>query len=170
MTDITNKNFLSPLNFKFMLKRAPHVNFFIQKINIPGISLPQVETTNPFVNIAYAGDHLQYDTLEMTFKVDEDLQNYLEMHGWLRAQGKQSFPEYKALATTAPYTGEGLKSDISLTVLTSNKRANYEIVFKDAFPLSISSIDFNTTDEDVQHVLASVTFRYLYYDILKVNG
>lgn len=170
MTDITNKNFLSPLNFKFMLKRAPYVNFFIQKINIPGISLPQVETTNPFINIAYAGDHLQYDTLEMTFKVDEDLQNYLEMHGWLRAQGKQSFSEYKALSAIPSYTGEGLKSDIALTVLTSNKRANYEIVFKDAFPLSLSNIDFNTTDEDVQYVLASVSFRYLYYDILKVNG
>lgn len=170
MTDITNKNFLSPLNFKFMLKRAPHVNFFIQRINIPGISLQQVETTNPFINIAYAGDHLQYDTLEMTFKVDEDLQNYLEMHGWLRAQGKQSFSEYKALSAIPSYTGEGLKSDISLTVLTSNKKANYEIVFKDAFPLSLSNIDFNTTDEDVQHVLASVSFRYLYYDILKVNG
>lgn len=170
MTDITNKNFLSPLNFKFQLKRAPYVNFFIQRINIPGMSLQQVETTNPFINVAYAGDHLRYDTLEMTFKVDEDLQNYLEMHNWLRAQGKLSFSEYKDLASVQPFTGEGLKSDVSLTVLTSNKRANYEIVFKDAFPLSISGIEFNTTDEDVQHILASVSLRYLNYDILKVNG
>jgi len=170
MTDITNKNFLSPLNFKFMLKRAPHVNFFIQRINIPGISLPRVETTNPLLNIAFAGDHLQYDTLEMTFKVDEDLQNYLEVHGWLRSQGKQSHAEYKALASIPAFTGEGLKSDISLTLLTSNKKANYEIVFKDAFPLSISNIDFDTTDEDIQYVVATASFRYLYYDILKVNG
>lgn len=170
MTDIANKNFLSPLNFKFQLKRAPHVNFFIQKINIPGISLPRVETGNPLLNIAYAGDHLQYGTLEMTFKVDEDLQNYLEIHDWLRGQGKLSHAEYKVLADAKTYTGEGLKSDISLTILTSNKRANYEVVFKDAFPLFISGIDFDTTDEDVQHVSASASFRYVYYDIMKVNG
>lgn len=170
MSDVANKNFLSPLNFKFQLRRAPHVNFFIQKINIPGISLPRVETTNPLLNIAYAGDHLEYGTLEMTFKVDEDLQNYLEIHDWLRGQGKLSFSEYRALANVKSYTGEGLKSDISLTVLTSNKRANYEVVFKDAFPLSISGIDFDTTDDDVQHVSASASFRYVYYDITKING
>lgn len=170
MTDIANKNFLSPLNFKFQLKRAPHVNFFIQKINLPGLSLPRVESTNPLINIAFAGDHLEYATLDMSFKVDEDLQNYLELHNWLRSQGKLSHTEYKTLADTKSYTGEGLKSDISLTVLTSNKRANYEVVFKDAFPLFISGIDFDTTNEDVQHVSASASFRYLYYQISKING
>ena len=34
----TNKNFLSPLNFQFQLKRAPYLNFFIQSINIPGVN------------------------------------------------------------------------------------------------------------------------------------
>lgn len=168
--EVANKNFLSPLNFKFQLKRAPHVNFFIQKINLPGISLPRVETTNPLLNIAYAGDHLEYGTLDMVFKVDENLQNYMEIHDWVRSQGKLSHAEYKTLADARPFTGEGLKSDIALTVLTSNRRANYEIVFKDAFPLFISGIDFDTTDEDIQYVSASASFRYLYYQISKVNG
>ena len=43
-----NKNFLSPLNFRFQIKKAPNVNFFIQKVNIPQIELPQVDTPNPF--------------------------------------------------------------------------------------------------------------------------
>jgi hypothetical protein len=33
-----NKNFLSPLNFRFQIKKAPHVNFFVQSVNIPAIS------------------------------------------------------------------------------------------------------------------------------------
>ena len=37
-----NKNFLNPLNFKFQIQRAPNVNFFIQKINIPSITLPEI--------------------------------------------------------------------------------------------------------------------------------
>jgi len=170
MTDITNKNFLSPLNFKFLLKRAPHVNFFIQKINVPGIALPYAEATNPFINVPYGGDHLQYETLDITFRVDEDLQNYLEIHNWLRSQGKINFIDYKNLAEAQPFTGEGLKSDISLTVLTSNKRANYEIVFKDAFPVKISDMNFDTSDEDINYIEASASFRYVFYDISKVNG
>ena len=35
----SNRNFLSPLNFKFTIKKAPHVNFFIQKVNVPQIIL-----------------------------------------------------------------------------------------------------------------------------------
>ena len=30
-----NKNFLSPLNFSFRIKKAPYTNFFIQKVNVP---------------------------------------------------------------------------------------------------------------------------------------
>lgn len=170
MVDVANRNFLSPLNFKFTLKRAPHINFFVQKVNIPSLSLTQAETTNPFVNVAYAGDHLDYGNLELTFRVDEDLQNYLEIHDWIRSQGKLYFNEYKNLAEAPKYSGSGLKSDIALTLLTSNKKANYEIVFKDAFPLSLSSVDFDTTDEDVSYVEASASFRYVYYEISKVNG
>ena len=43
-------------------------------------------------------------------------------------------------------------------------------MFKDAFPLSLSSVDFDTTDEDVSYVEASASFRYVYYEISKVNG
>ena len=76
----TNKNFLSPLNFRFQIKRAPHINFFIQQVNIPGIGVPEVQTPNPMVQIPYPGEHLTYDTLSITFAVDEDLHNYMELH------------------------------------------------------------------------------------------
>ena len=72
----SNRNFLSPLNFKFTIKKAPHVNFFIQKVNVPQIILKPPIAGNPFTNIPYPGDHIDYSTLEITFKVDEDLQNY----------------------------------------------------------------------------------------------
>jgi len=57
----TNPNFLSPLNFKFSIKRAPHINFFIQKIGIPSLSLPTYESPNPFVKIPEPGNY------ELTF-------------------------------------------------------------------------------------------------------
>lgn len=166
----TNKNFLSPLNFKFIMKRAPHVNFFIQKITIPSINLPTAMTSNPFLAIPYSGDHLEFDELVISFKVDEDLKNYMEIQNWLRGTGKQSYEQYKELATNSRLTGESLKSEISLTVLTSAKRPNYEIVFEDAFPISISGLTFDSSNEDVSYLEAEATFKYTKYEISKVNA
>lgn len=168
MVDVTNKNFFSPLNFKFSMKRAPHVNFFLQSVTIPSLSLQPVDTPTPFVTLPFAGEHLDYGELSITFRVDEDLQNYMEIHDWVRSQGKLSYEEYKAIASVPRITGAGLKSDVAVTVLTSNKRANYEFVFKDAFPTGISSLDLDSTTEDVNYVQASASFRYVSFDIKKI--
>lgn len=165
----SNRNFLSPLNFNFQIKRAPHVNFFIQKVNIPSINLPPVTFPNPMVNIPLSGEHITYGELEVTFKVDEDLHNYLEIHNWIKDLGKPiEFTGYRNLAEKKEFTGEGLRSDISLIILSSTKSANYEIKFADAHPIFLSSIVFNTTDENVNYVEASATFKYTYFEISKI--
>ena len=165
----TNKNFLSPLNFKFQIKKAPSVNFFIQKVNIPDIKLISPEYPNPFVNAPIPGEHLTYGILDITFKVDEDLQNYLEIHNWIKALGKpQNYDQYKNIQNKKPGTGDGIYSDISLMILSSTKMANYEIVFMDAFPVNISSVVFNTTDNDVNYIESSASFRYTLFDVNKV--
>jgi hypothetical protein len=165
----SNKNFLSPLNFTFQIKKAPHVNFFIQKVNLPAISLRSVETSNPFIKIPYAGDHLDFGELKISFKVDEDFQNYLEIHNWLRALGKpEDFAQYKAISDIPSYTGDGIVSDISIIVLSSAKVANYDISYVDAFPVSLSDINFSTTDNDVNYIEASASFKYTYYNITKI--
>jgi hypothetical protein len=165
----TNKNFLSPLNFKFIMKRAPHVNFFIQRITIPSIVLPYTYSPNPIVRIPEPGDQLEYDELNIAFRVDEDLQNYFEIQNWLRGTGKQSFEQYTTLATNSVLTGDALKSEISVTILSSAKRPNYEIIFESAFPTKISSITFDTSLEDVAYLEAEASFKYTKYEINKIN-
>ena len=161
-----NMNFLSPLNFKFQLKRAPALNFFIQKVNIPGLSLPSVDVPTSIINIPYPGDHLLYNDLTVSFKVDENLENYLEIHNWLRSLGR--LDSYQALASQPTYTGNGLTSDVSLMLLTSYKNPNYEVIFENAFPISLSGLDFITTAEDVDYLEAEAVFKYVKYDIKKI--
>ena len=43
---IQNRNFLSPLGYKFVLSRAPKVAFFANSANIPGIELGTTEQPN----------------------------------------------------------------------------------------------------------------------------
>jgi hypothetical protein len=65
-----NRNFLSPLNFKFQIKKAPHVNFFIQKVNIPSVAIPSPQPNNPFVKTPIPGEHVNFGDLTITFKVE----------------------------------------------------------------------------------------------------
>lgn len=164
-----NKNFLSPLNFKFQIKKAPYINFFIQQVNIPAITLQTADTGNPFVNIPFPGEHLKFGELKITFKVDEDLQNYLEIHNWIRALGKpETFDQYKNIQDKPIASGDGIYSDISLIILSSSKMPNYEIVYVDGYPVSLSDLIFNTVDSDVNFIAATAIFKYTYYTISNI--
>lgn len=164
-----NKNYLSPLTFQFALRRAPHINFTVQNAVLPGIMLDPVETQNPFVTIPYAGDHVYYEELTLQFIVDEDLNNWLEMHNWIRALGfPKNWPEYKALSDEPWYSDVGVKSDASLLIANSSKNLNIEVTFKDAFPIALSNLQFDVTQPDIDYLHSFVTFRYTLYDIKKL--
>jgi hypothetical protein len=164
-----NKNFLSPLNFVFQIKRAPHVNFFIQKINLPSLTANFLEQGNPFVRIPLSGEHLQFGTLNVTFKVDEDMQNWFEIHNWLRALGFPfAYEEYAAIKAKPIVTGEGLQSDLSLVLLDQVKLPHMEVTFRDALPISLSDLYFDTTQDTVNYITATAQFRYTLYDVVKL--
>jgi hypothetical protein len=165
-----NKNFLSPLNFKFSIKRAPNLNFFIQKANIPSIRIPSFEIPTIFNPIPTPYTHMEYGDFDITFKVDEDFQNYLEIHNWIRALGfPEQFEERTAISKNPDYSGEGLYSDLSLIILNSAKKPNYEFTFRSAFPTDLSSVEFDTSDDDVDYVTASASFKYMLFDIVKIT-
>lgn len=170
MSSPANMNFLSPMNFSFLLKRAPTVTFFLQKCSIPGISLNTTDTSNPFVVTPYAGDHLDFDPLEINFKVDEDMKNYLEIYKWMMGLGfPRNFSQYKKLQEKQQYTGESIFSDITLTVMSSNRRPKYEINFVDCIPIYLSTVGFNTTDSDVNYVTATTKFKYSYFTVMGIG-
>jgi hypothetical protein len=164
-----NKNFLSPLNFTFILKRSPSLNFFVQKINLPGLSLSPINMPTPQLRIPIGGDHIEYENLKVTFKVDEDFENYFEIHNWIRGLG---YPvdqkEYAVLSNASRSSGVGVKSDIVVIIANGLKNPNVEITFKDAFPTDLSELIFEVTDTDVNYVTATVTFSYVYFDIVKI--
>ncbi len=73
--------------FKIFLPIFPTTEFFVVRANIPGVTLGQASQFTPFVDLAVVGDKLQYDNFNMTFMVDEQLQNYMEMYNWVKNIG-----------------------------------------------------------------------------------
>jgi hypothetical protein len=164
-----NKNFLNPLNFVFQIKRSPHLNFFIQKVNLPEISLEIPTQSNPFVSIPIYGDHIHYATLDVTFKVDEDLQNWFEVHNWIRSLGfPDNFTEYAQIKEQTQVSGQGVRSDISLVLLNAVKLPTFEITFRECFPISLSALQFDVTDNTVDYMTAQASFKYILYDVVKL--
>lgn len=164
----TNVNFLSPLGFSFKIKKTPHLNYFVQSVTLPGVSIAPIEVPNPFSKIPFAGSQLTYDTMSLTFKVDEDMKNYLEIYNWLTGMGfPKDFAQYQNIANQT--TGEGVFSDLTLIINTSSKNPNIEVTFYDAFPLNLSPLTFDTTPEEVSHITCTVEFKYGRYVINTIN-
>jgi hypothetical protein len=160
-----NPNYLNPLNFRFQLQRAPNIEFFIQKVAIPGISMTQIKVPTVFQPIPHSGK-LEFEQFNIDFKVDEDFQNYIEIYDWMIDLGfPDNFDEYAVINAQKPETGFGLTSDISLLVMDALRNPNYIITMKDAFPIALKTLPFGSTDNDVKYVTGSATFAYFKFTI-----
>jgi hypothetical protein len=160
-------NLLSKLNFYFTLQRAPSLTYFLQEIKIPNKSLSPAKYPSPSLNIPSVGDHVIYDPLELKFKVTDDLQNWLEINNWLDAIGDplNSGNKYKTLENNPEFLGYGIYSSLQLFTLDSQKNPSYVFTFEKCWPSALSGPDFNTTDETLPYITASVQFNYTKYNI-----
>lgn len=162
-------NFLSPLHATFLIKKLPGVNFTVQGANIPRLTLPNVTQANPFVNIPRMGDHIEYEPLVISFMVDEELENYIQVHNWIRSLGfPENFDEYAAISAHSKTSGLGLYSDATLMIRNSNRNVNFAINYIDAHPISLSSLDFDTRNSDVNYINAEITFVYSHFNLERV--
>ena len=170
---IENRNFLSPVGFKFILGKYPKVDFFSNSSRIPEISLGTANQPSYLKDVDVPGDKLSYGDLSLRFLVDENLENYMLIHNWLRGLGSpNSLKEFDDLLKE----GDGIEdyskqfSDGSLHILNSNFRTSAIVKFKDLFPTYLTSLEFEATETDIQYFTAEVTFKYTMYDILGPNG
>ena len=166
MAKSTNPNFLSPLSYKFVLQRTPNLNFNVQTVRLPGMTLSSTETATPFVSIPNSGK-ITYSPLTITFRVNEDMTDYLEIHNWMKGLGSPSdFTGYANLKDSA----QGLYSDATLVINNSRKLGNISAKFIQMFPVDISDLQFTTMDTDVNYIECTVDFRFLSYEIGVLNS
>jgi hypothetical protein len=176
-----NRSFVSQLNFSILINRLENTTFDIQEVSLPGLTLGSVAVSTPFTKIPFAGDHLEFGDFNIKFKVDEKFQNWYEIFKWMTGLGfPKDFKQYSDTKSGLEKTLAGLPllkpeqkdlsrkigniySPITLTVLTSHKNPLIEFEFIDAFPTSMSPVDFKTTDNSVDYLTAMVSFKYVSY-------
>jgi len=170
---IDNRNFLSPVGFKFTLSKEPKASFFCNSARIPEINLGTAIQPSYLKDLDVPGDKLTYGDFSLRFLVDENMENYMSIHNWLTGLGyPESTQDFKDL-TTDDGGIRDLKeqfSDGSLHILNSNFRDVAIVKFKDLFPTYLTSLEFEASDTDVNYFTAEVSFKYTVYNILSSDG
>ena len=170
---ITNRNFLSPAAFQFNITKVPKVSFFCSSASIPSISLETNTQPSYLKDIDVPGEKLNYENLTLRFLVDEDLKNYMAIHNWMTGLGfPESTKDFKDEVTKPDTTIDMNQqySDGSLSIQNSNFRTNAIVKFKDLFPISLTSLEFDTGVTDIQYFTAEASFKYLVYNIVAADG
>ena len=173
---VSNRNFLSPTGFRFTLNRAPKVAFFGNTANIPSMTLGVANQSTYLKDIDVPGDKILFEDFSLRFLVDENLENYMEIYNWIRGLG---FPESLEEIYNLQRTGKidqpldkvmNIFSDGTLQILTSHQNPNFNVVFQDLWPYSLSTLQFDATSEDIQYFTADVSFKYTIYNITDLSG
>ena len=183
-------DYASPVQFRFKIAKLPQVEFFIQTVNLPGISIAEATVPTPLYDYPVPGDEISYQSLDISFLVDENLNNYKELHDWLsglgfgkthqqfadmRATGTDRFPGTAAstaasgTATPGPIPEGSIYSDATLTILNSKNIAKTEVRFQNVFPTSIGSLSYDVKAGDVDYLTVQASFTYMNYDIVQIS-
>lgn len=159
-----NLNLLSQVGFKFEIGRAPNFNYFIQRVDFPGMSLPTVPQSNPFIKVPIPGDHIDFDSIKIQFKLDEDLRGYFELYDWIVALGKpENFNGSAAIYERLPYDRAAVFSDGSLIILNNKMMPNINITFYEMLPVRLSGFTLETDANDINYLSASLELKYRMY-------
>lgn len=164
----TNLNPLSPNGYMFSLQRLSSLSYFCQEVSLPAVTLPEATQLNPFSKIPLSGDQIEFDTLRVQFLIDEKLENYKAIHNWIIGLGfPEDYSQYTGAIAAASIPGMSevamSSSDATLIILGNNNQPIQTIQFADCVPESLESITFTSTNQDVQYLIGSASFRYTYY-------
>ena len=182
-------DYASPVQFRFKCSKLPTVEFFCQSANIPGISIGSASMPTGLKDIPIPGEKVSYQDLAISFLVDENLNNYKEIHDWiialgfpqnhtqfadLQAAGADRYPGSTSGAIVpetniaVPLAEGGTYSDATLTVLNSKNIAVTEIRFDNIFPTSLGALSYDVQASDVNYLQSTVDFSYMYYEIVQL--
>ena len=180
----TKLDYSSPTQFRFMINQLPKVQFFTTAANIPDLSLGEAVIPTPYKDIPIMGDKITFGNLDVSFIVDEYLENYVSIHNWIIGIGfpknRQQFSSFRSDTSNNPTSAKtvsvdrvgsatpdrGMYSDATLTILSNKNNPLVEVRFTDIFPVSLSGLSYDNATTDIDYLTAQISFRYKLYEIV----
>lgn len=151
MNSPSNLNQMSGVQFKLDFFNLPTTTFFLQTVLLPGIDADTPPFPTPRRNVTVTPSFFTFDPLIITFIVDEDLTNYMEIYRWMMKMSRTDDENLN-------------KTDATLHVLSGLMNPNIKIRFSGIFPVSLTELPFGTNDSDNITTVTTATFNYSYFD------
>jgi len=183
-------DYASPIQFRFKCTKLPLVEYYCQSANLPSVSLDEVSQPTRLKSINMPGSTLTFGSLDLSFLVDENLNNYKELHDWMiglgtpesdtqfanlvagsadRFPGSTSGANPTGRGDDLPVSEGGIYSDATLTILNSKNVPKTEIRFKNIYPTSLGGLSYDVQASDVDYITVSASFQYLNYNIVQIS-
>ena len=163
-------SYVAPQNFYMIFDKLPQITFNAQTINIPTISVGESDIPNRFNagTTAIPGDSMDYGQLDVQFLIEKSFRNYRSCLRWLKSLANpESHEQFVEWVDEHKYQSRGdfskLMSDCSVFGTDSANNILAEWKFKNAFPVSVDSPDFDATATDVEFLVSTMSLRYTYF-------
>ena len=151
-----NTNFLQPTKFILTFPEVPDMIYFCQKVNLPGVSLGQAVQVTPNLDLYHSGTKLEYGTFDVSFLVNENLTAWTTLYDWMK--------DLSSVESTYSSRKERRKQAI-LTIMSNQNNPKLRIKYLNLFPISVGDLEFDTTLSAEEHVVATASFRYDWFEI-----
>lgn len=142
-------------NFTFTLEKMSGVNFNMQTMELPAVTLTERNVNGKYIDYQDIGEKLIFDKLNIGFMVDEKLENYQKLQDWMWEcvnpnKGIQSLD------------GK-LKQDGVLSILDKHHQPIKHYRFHSCFPSIIGPLMYNNVGTTNEHLTCTVTLSYSHY-------
>jgi hypothetical protein len=143
-------NELRDINFKMVLDDLPNVEYYTQDVSLPAMSLDAPRMASPYIDWQTGGSKMSFEPLNLTFIVDEDLKNVVELYKWM----------YKIQLTNEP---EKYFKSSTLHILDGNKETTTRIYFRNMIITNVSGFQLSSKSSEATPIDTTVSFVYSYF-------
>ena len=163
-------NLVNPLQFVFNLKRAPALTYFCSGVKLPYVSVTPALVNSPSLEVAFPGDHITYSPITISFKVDENFQNWQEILNWMNGitnpdGEEQTYTQLEHAGQWSPYS---IYSDVGVIQLDSQNNPLLEWTFERAFPIALSGPELITTTDNIVFLESTTMLKYTRFKIKRL--
>ncbi|QIG65694.1 baseplate wedge subunit [Ochrobactrum phage vB_OspM_OC] len=157
-------NFAHGNKFRFVISDLPNTQFLGVQYITPTITATSIKVPYKQHYVNVGGDKLDYGDLTVTFKIDKEYKNYIELVTWLNGIGKpHDYKEREDLVKSHQITKYQMNEhligcDVSIIMLDNQSNPSMEIIFRNVFPTTLTGINLDTKVGNDITLEATVTF------------
>jgi hypothetical protein len=151
---MSKTNLFKVSNFNLNLKDQEAIELMTVEVNIPGITLGELNIGRPVVRDLRNGDSLTYDDLVVTVLCDEELMAFKEVYQYMM---KAADPETADIDVVYPVF------DSTLLITTNKNNIQHKLTFYNCFFKNIGAMQLTSQSSEEEQITFPLTLGFSYY-------